>query len=134
LSPARYPASSTSVGADRAAPLYPDLAFVPELSVRARRDRSEPVAVLVIAPGGGALLGYYIGVAEDLASYGFFVIAIDSLPLTDQYPDGWSISPRNVTKSFEVLQILREVVDEFFRVRTTGAAIFFACEAFAEVE
>jgi predicted dienelactone hydrolase len=135
-----YPAARDSV-AELApyAPLYMGLSHVRVWSYAAARvaPTDQPLPVLVIAPGRGVARHFYTSIAEDLASHGYFVLAVDS-PHSGRvvYPDGRFIPPSPRYRiPFEVLTGPYEHVDEFFdEAAKLGAAdIAFALKRLTEI-
>jgi dienelactone hydrolase len=89
-----YPAVHGARRRPRAAytsPLRMALGF-PSARVRARtraRARSGPLPVVLFSPGGGTPRDLYQALAEDLASHGYLVVAVDHTGETPlQFPDG----------------------------------------------
>ena len=79
-------------------------------------EMEEKSELIVLCPGRGTSRHYYSSVAEDLASHGFSVFAIDS-PLLGftPYPDGRVIRADDKYRpSFELITGPYEKVDEFF--------------------
>lgn len=77
-------------------------------------DSAAPV--ILICPGRGTNRYYYTSLAEDLASRGFAVFAVD-IPLTGyvEFPDGRIIEPSPAFRpSFELITGPYDKVDEFF--------------------
>jgi dienelactone hydrolase len=135
-----YPAAvDAGAPAGPYAPLYGHLSHVaahshPAVAVL-NQDKALPV--LVIAPGRGMARHFYTSVAEDLASHGYFVLAVDS-PHSGRvvYPDGRSVPPASGYRiQFEVLTGPYEHVDAFFaEAAEAGAAdIAFALRRLAEI-
>ena len=121
------------------APLYSGLSHVRTWSVAAARVASgdKPLPVVVIAPGRGVARHFYTTLAEDLASHGYFVLAVDS-PHSGRvvYPDGRSIPPSARYRiPFEILTGPYEHVDEFFaEAAELGASdLAFALQRVAEL-
>ncbi len=121
------------------APLYPGLDHVQTRSHPAApvAPSDQPMPVLVIAPGRGVARHFYTSVAEDLASHGYFVIAVDS-PHSGRvvYPDGRSLAPASRYRiPFEVLTGPYEKVDEFFaEAAQAGAAdLAFALQRLGDI-
>lgn len=77
--------------------------------------------VIVLCPGRGTNRYYYTSIAEDLASHGFAVLAIDMPGIGYvEFPDGRTIEPSNVYRpSFELITGPYEKVDEFFEPAVT---------------
>jgi len=135
-----YPAFvDTTAGFAPYAPLYSGLPQVRTWSYAAARVAAgdQPLPVLVIAPGRGVARHFYTTIAEDLASHGYFVLAVDS-PHSGRvvYPDGRFIPPSPRYRiPFEVLTGPYEHVDEFFEeAANSGAAdIAFALQRLAAI-
>jgi dienelactone hydrolase len=72
--------------------------------------------VVVVCPGRGTNRYYYTSLAEDLASHGFAVFAVDIPGIGyAEFPDGRVIEPSNKYKpSFELITGPYEKVDAFF--------------------
>ena len=140
MAQAWYPATTDSAAQTAPyAPLYPNLSHVRSWSYPSARivATDKPLPVLVIVPGRGVARHFYTAIAEDLASHGYFVLAIDS-PHSGRvvYPDGRSIPPAPRYRiPFEVLTGPYEQVDEFFQeAADLGAAdVAFALERLAEI-
>lgn len=121
------------------APLYSGLSYVRTWSIAGARvaPADTPLPVVVIAPGRGVARHFYTTLAEDLASHGYFVLAVDS-PHSGRvvYPDGRSIPPSARYRiPFEILTGPYEHVDEFFaEAAELGASdLAFALQRVAEL-
>ncbi len=120
MAQAWYPASVDSGAAVAPyAALYPGLSDLPSSSHPSANivAGNASLPVLVIAPGRGVARHFYTSIAEDLASHGYFVLAVDS-PHSGRvvYPDGRAIPPAAQYRiPFEVLTGPYEKVDEFFQ-------------------
>ena len=121
------------------APLYSGLSHVRTWSAAGARiaPGGDSLPVVVIAPGRGVARHFYTSIAEDLASHGYFVIAVDS-PHSGRvvYPDGRSIPPSASYRiPFEILTGPYEHVDEFFAEAAEFGAqdLAFALQRVAEL-
>jgi predicted dienelactone hydrolase len=140
MAQAWYPTvADAAAGPAPYAPLYLDLSHVRTWSYAAARvaPGDKPLPVLVIAPGRGVARHFYTTIAEDLASHGYFVLAVDS-PHSGRvvYPDGRSIPPSTRYRiPFEILTGPYERVDQFFaEAAELGAAdLAFALQRLAEI-
>jgi dienelactone hydrolase len=135
-----YPADADSAAEPAPyAPLYSSFSDMRTGSFPAARvaAAAKPLPVIVIAPGRGVARHFYTAVAEDLASHGYFVLAVDS-PHSGRvvYPDGRSIPPAQRYRiPFETLTGPYEHVDEFFAEAAEygGADLAFALRRLAEI-
>ncbi|MEM7051538.1 MAG: hypothetical protein AAF604_17860 [Acidobacteriota bacterium] len=136
-----YPAT-VAEDAPRApyAPLHPELTMVRPWSVPSAPlvAAGGRLPVVVLSPGRGMARHFYTGVAEDLASHGYLVLAVDS-PYIGRviYPDGRLISPDpRFRPSRELMMGPYEEVDRFFEPPTALGAgdIAFALRRLAELD
>ena len=102
----------------RYAALYPELADHRSWSHPSARvaDVDGALPVLVTTPGRGLPRHLYTGIAEDLASHGYFVLGVDS-PHSGRvvYPDGRILRPTDRHSiPIEILTGPYERVNEFF--------------------
>ena len=140
MAQAWYPATKDSAAQPAPyAPLYANFSHVRSWSYPAARIEAtdKPLPVLVIAPGRGVARHFYTAIAEDLASHGYFVLAIDS-PHSGRvvYPDGRSLLPAPRYRiPLEILTGPYEQVDEFFQeAAELGAAdVAYALDRVAEI-
>lgn len=128
MAQAWYPAAADSAAQPAPyAPLYSNLYHVRSWSYPAAQvaGADKPLPVLVIAPGRGVARHFYTAIAEELASHGYFVLAIDS-PHSGRvvYPDGRTIPPAPRYRiPFEILTGPYEQVDEFFQEAAALGAV-----------
>lgn len=121
-----YPAEGGGEPASYA-PHYPNGEQVEISSSRAPNPLAEDqtLPVILIGPGRGVASHFYTSLAEDLASHGYFVAAVN-MPHIGRvaYPDGRVIPPSDdYALPFETLIGPYEEVDRFFEPATAlGAA------------
>jgi dienelactone hydrolase len=121
------------------APLDAELAAYRSWSYPAARIASVDgtLPVVLIAPGRGIARYRYSGIAEDLASHGYFVVGVDS-PHSGRvtYPDGRFIPPAERYRvPIEVLTGPYARVDEFFEEAAALGSqdLLFVLERLAEL-
>lgn len=135
-----YPAALNSPAAAAPyAPYYQDWSNVTSWSksAPALRPSTEALPVIVLAPGRGMPSHFYTFVAEELASHGYFVMAVNS-PHSGRvaYPDGRLVLPsERYAIPFETLVGPYEEVDKFYaEAAESGAAdIAFALRRIEQI-
>lgn len=113
-----YPAASGEAEGARYRPLSADYAHVTAHSVAAAAFAADarPAPLIVLCPGRGTSKNFYTTLAEDLASRGYAVLALD-LPAIGyvEFPDGRTVDPSPAYRpSFELITGPYEKVDAFF--------------------